>query len=299
MFIGVPESGRRLGDMPSTPYGAQSSVAKLRHVLVKGPNLAFRKGHEPEYGFRHPVDLHRAQQEHRAFVQILKELDVKVHDIGSESPSPDFVYQYDPSLVTDRGAILLRSGKPNRLGEEQVQARWYQRNDIPIVGQIEPPGTVDGGDVFWLRPDVVCVGRSLRTNQAGIDQLASMLEGDVHVFDVPYDGGEDDCLHLMSVISPITDHIVVVEPARLPAGLYRLLEALQIMMIGIPPEEVPSLACNVLVIEPGLVVMVEGNTQTQGFLEQQGIEVRTFGGTEICWNGNGGPTCLTRPIKRG
>lgn len=253
---------------------------------------------QPEYGFRHRVELDRAQREHRTFRALLEELGVTVHELSDESDSPDEVYQYDPSLVTSQGAILLRSGKPTRRGEEESQRRWYEANDIPIVGQIGAPGTVDGGDVFWLREGIVCVGRSLRTNQVGIDQLTALLEEEVHVFDVPYDVGEDDCLHLMSVISPVTDNIAAVEPARLPAGLYRLMESLRILMIGIPPEEIPSLGCNILVVEPGLVVMVEGNTQTQGFLEQQGIEVRTFGGAEICWNGNGGPTCLTRPIQR-
>lgn len=286
--------------MTSIPFGAQSMTAPLNHVLVKAPGMAFGGGfNKPEFGFRHPVNLTTARREHSAFVALLRSLGVTVHELVRENNSPDFIYQYDPALVTDRGAILLRSGKPNRRGEEDLQAKWYAKSDIPIIGRIEAPGTVDGGDVFWLRPDVVCIGRTLRTNQSGIDQLSSMLEGTIHVFDMAYDAGELECLHLLSVISPITDEIVVVEPARLPSGLYRLLESMRTLMIAIPPEEIPSLACNVLVIRPGVVVMVEGNTQTQGFLEDQGIEVHTFGGTEICWNGSGGPTCLTRPIHRG
>jgi len=280
-------------------YGVRSSVGRLQEVLVKAPGRSFALGFsKPEYGFRHRPVLDRAQREHAAFRGLLEELDVTVHELTEESDSPDDVYQYDPSLVTADGAIMLRSGKPTRRIEHDFQKRWYQANNVPIVGAVEAPGTVDGGDVCWIREGVVCIGRSLRTNQAGIDQLASMLDEEVHVFDLPYDVGEEDVLHLMSVISPVTNDIAVVEPARLPSGLYRLLESMRIMMIGIPPEEIPSLGCNVLVIEPGLAVMVEGNTQTQGFLEQQGIEVRTFGGTEIAWNGNGGPTCLTRPIRR-
>lgn len=280
-------------------HGVRSSTGKLEDVLVKAPGPSFERGFsKPEYGFRHRVSLDKAQREHEAFRSLLTELGVTVHQLERESDSPDDIYQYDPSIVTGNGAILLRSGKPNRRGEEDLQRQWYETNDVPVVGRIEAPGTVDGGDVFWLREGVVCIGRTLRTNQSGIDQLTVLLDEDVHVFDMPYDVGEDDCLHLMSVISPVTDHIVVVEPMRLPSGLYRLLESMRILMIGIPPEEIPSLGCNILVVEPGLAVMVEGNTQTQGYLEEQGVEVRTFGGTEICWNGNGGPTCLTRPIRR-
>ncbi|MDH4118787.1 MAG: arginine deiminase family protein, partial [Acidimicrobiia bacterium] len=235
--------------MADIPFGAQSMTAPLNHVLIKTPGPAFGAAFKnPAHGFRHPVSLLTARREHTRFRELLESLGVTVHHLGAETESPDLVYQYDPSLVTDRGAILLRSGKATRRGEEDAQKEWYEANGIPVIGRIEPPGTVDGGDVFWLRPDVVCIGRTLRTNQSGIDQLSQMLDGTIHVFDMPFDAGEEDCLHLLSVISPVADDLVVVEPARLPAGLFRLLESMRVLMIGIPPEEIPSLACNVLAI---------------------------------------------------
>lgn len=280
-------------------YGAQSMVAPLRHVLVKTPGPAFAAAYDdPAHGFRHPVAAETARAEHATFVSLLTTLGVTVHELGAESPSPDLVYQFDPSLVTDRGAVLLSSGKPGRRGEEDLQAAWFTAHDIPIAGRIEPPGTVDGGDVCWLAPDVVAVGRSLRTNQQGIDELTALLDAQVRVFDVPYDAGERECLHLLSVISPITDTLAVVEFARLPSGLYRLLKDRGVTMIGVPPGEVASLACNVLAVRPGVAVMCDGNPQTVDLLEAHDIEVHTFAGTEICWNGSGGPTCLTRPILR-
>lgn len=279
------------------PWGATSSVGRLEHVLVKPPGESFGKGH-PGAGFVHPVDLDLAVKEHDAFSSLLGDLGVIVHEVPGESPSPDVVYQYDTSLVTDRGAILLRSGKPTRVGEEDLQAAWYEAHGIPIAGRIEAPGTVDGGDVCWVR-GVTCVGRSLRTNQAGIDQLVGMLDGDVRVFDMPYDTGEAHCLHLMSVISPITDDLVLVELERLPSGLFRMLEEMGVTLVAVPREEVDSLGCNVLVVRPGVVVMVEGNPRTRAELESHGIEVHTFQGTEIALNGNGGPTCLTKPVRRG
>jgi len=281
------------------PYGAQSMVAPLHHVLVKAPGPAFAAAYDdPVHGYDHPVPLEAARAEHDRFVALLTALGVTVHELGAESTSPDLVYQFDPSLVTDRGAIPLRSGKPTRRGEEDLQAAWFAVHDIPIVGRIEPPGTVDGGDVCWLRPDVVCVGRSLRTNQSGIDQLTALLDAEAHVFDVPYDAGEDECLHLLSVISPVTDATAVVELARLPSGLYRLLENLRITMVPVPTDEVATLACNVLAVRPGVAVMCEGNPSTAALLADHGVEVHTFPGAEICWNGSGGPTCLTRPIHR-
>lgn len=281
------------------PYGAQSAVAPLQHVLVHPPHEAFGSAFDdPDHGYREPVDFDLARKEHAAFSNLLRELGATVHELTSNSTSPDIIYQYDPALVTDHGAILLRSGKPNRQGEEDFVARWFATAGIPIVGRIEAPGTVDGGDVFWLRPDLVCVGRTLRTNQAGIDQLAALVEGRVEVFDMPYDAGEAECLHLMSCISPIDDDLVVVELERLPSGLYRLLEEMGIEMIAIPAQEVESLACNVLAVAPRVAVMLEGNPLTQAELERRGVQVHTYAGAQICLNGSGGPTCLTRPVRR-
>lgn len=281
-------------------YGAQSMVAPLEHVLVKAPGPAFAAAFDdPAHGFRHPVEAETARREHDLFVTLLRELGVTVRLLDAESSSPDLIYQFDPSLVTDRGAVLLRSGKPSRRGEEELQAAWFDVHGIPVIGRIEPPGTVDGGDVCWLARDEVAVGRSLRTNQHGIDQLTALLDAEVHAFDVPYDAGEDECLHLLSVISPIADSLAVVELARLPAGLYRLLDDRGVTMIAVPSAEVASLACNVLAVRPGVVVLCEGNPQTVALLEAHGVEVHTFAGTEICWNGSGGPTCLTRPLRRG
>lgn len=281
------------------PYGAQSMVAPLHHVLVKAPGAGFAAAYDDAvHGFRRPVALETARREHARLVALLTGLGVTVHELGGESAGPDLVYQFDPSLVTDRGAVLLRSGKPTRRGEEDLQAAWFRAHGIPIVGRIEAPGTVDGGDVCWLRPDVVCIGRSLRTNQSGIDQLAALLDARVHTFDVPHDAGEHECLHLLSVISPVTDTIAVVELPRLPSGLFRLLEDMRVTLIPVPADEVGTLACNVLAVRPGVAIMCEGNPTTAALLADHGIAVLTFPGTEICWNGSGGPTCLTRPIHR-
>lgn len=283
----------------SLPFGAQSAVAPLRHVLVHPPHEAFGAAFDdPAHGYLEPVDLSLAVKEHEAFTALLRELGVQVHELTSDSPSPDIVYQYDPALVADDGVILLRSGKPNRRGEEEHVAEWFASAGIPVAGRIEAPGTVDGGDVFWLRPDLVCVGRTLRTNQSGIDQLGDLLTGRMAVFDMPYDAGEAECLHLMSVISPVADDLVVAELERLPSGLFRLLEEMEIEIVAIPRQEVGSLACNVLAIRPRVVVMLDGNPVTRAALEARGVEVHTYAGSQICINGSGGPTCLTRPIQR-
>lgn len=281
------------------PFGAQSAVAPLEHVLVHPPNDAFGDAFDdPSHGYLEPVDLDLARKEHEAFTALLRDLGVTVHELESDSNSPDIIYQYDPALVTDGGVILLRSGKPNRQGEERHVAEWFEKAGIPVAGHIQAPGTVDGGDVFWLRHDLACVGRTLRTNQDGIGQLRTIIGGRIEVFDMPYDAGEAECLHLMSVISPIDEDLAVVELERLPSGLYRLLEEMNVEMVPIPQDEIATLACNVLTVRPRVVVMLEGNPKTQAALESRGVAVHTYAGSQICINGSGGPTCLTRPVRR-
>jgi dimethylargininase len=284
---------------PFPHFGAQSMTAPLREVVVKRPGTAFGEAFgNPAHGYLHPVDLPVAQREHDAFMELLTDLGVTVHEIGIETASPDLVYTFDPLLVTDRGAIPLRSGKPNRLGEEVVLEAWTLAHEIPTIGRIDAPGTVDGGDVFWLRPDLACVGRSLRTNSAGAEQLAALIGRDVRVFDVPYGNGPTQCLHLLSLISPVADDLAVVYLPLLPSGLYELLVGLGVALIAVPDQEYATLACNVLAVRPRVVIVAEGNHITAAALRDAGCEVHPFAATEIGLNGGGGPTCLTRPILR-
>jgi N-dimethylarginine dimethylaminohydrolase len=280
-------------------FGAQSMTAPLREVLVKRPGAAFGAAFsDPAHGFLRPVDLPRAQREHDALRALLTRLGVTVHELGVETASPDLVYTFDPALVTDRGAVLLRSGKRNRRGEEEALAGFFAARGIPTLGRIEAPGTVDGGDTFWLRPDLLCVGRSLRTNQAGADQLAALVGGEARVFDVPYANGPGECLHLLSLISPVADDLAVVHLPQLPSGLHALLGDLGVRMIPVPTEEMPTLGCNVLAVRPRVVVMAAGNPRTEAALRESGCEVHTFEAGEVGVNGGGGPTCLTRPLLR-
>src|SRR6266545_6732950 len=132
--------------MTATPaaraFGAQSMTAPLLEVLVKRPGPAFGAAYDdPTNSYRRPVDLAVAQHEHDAFVELVSRLGPTVHTLDAETSSPDLVYTFDPLLVTDAGAIALRSGKPGRQGEEAVLEAWTQAHRIPTLGRISAPGT--------------------------------------------------------------------------------------------------------------------------------------------------------------
>jgi N-dimethylarginine dimethylaminohydrolase len=274
-------------------------TAPLIEVLVQRPGRSFgRAFSDPAHGFLHAVDLDLAQHEHDAFTALLRQLGVVVHELGSDGPHPDLTYAYDPLLITERGAIPLRSGKPGRRGEEAEIERWVSARGIPTIGRIRAPGTVDGGDTFWLRPDLFCIGRTLRTNDAGARQLAGLVGGDCRVFDVPYWRGPAELLHLLSVISPVADRLAVVYRPLLPVGLWELLGDLGVRLVTVPDHEFPTLGTNVLAVRPGVCVVADGNPVTRRALEAAGCEVHAYPAQEIGINGSGGPTCLARPILR-
>lgn len=281
-------------------YGARSSTAPLHDVLVKRPGPAFGAAFDdPAAGFLHPVDLARAQREHDLLAETLVGLGVRVHHLEAERDrDPDLVYVFDPLLVARDGAIRLRPGKPGRVGEERVLEAWTAAAGIPTTGRIDAPGTIEAGDTIWLRDGLFCVGRTLRTNDAGARQIAALVGGDVRVFDVPYWRGPAELVHLMSVISPVADDLAVVYLPLLAAGLFELLVTLGIRLVEVPDDEYPTLGCNVLAVRPGVVVVADGNPVTRRGLEAVGCEVHPVPLGEVGENGSGGITCLTRPLWR-
>jgi N-dimethylarginine dimethylaminohydrolase len=87
----------------------------------------------------------------------------------------DSVFTHDPSLMTDYGALILSMGKALRLPEPSLHEAAYRRMGIPILGRVEAPGTVEGGDCVWVDRTTLAIGRGVRTNQDGIQQVANIL----------------------------------------------------------------------------------------------------------------------------
>lgn len=285
--------------MKVSRFGAQSMTAPLAEVVLRSPGPNFGAAFDDRaHGFLHSVDLTLARRQHDALCDLLTRLGVTVHVLDEDGLGPDAVYVFDPVLITDRGAISLRSGKPTRRGEEVALEEWTRAAGVPTLGRIESPGTVDGGDTFWLGPDLFCIGRSLRTNRTGARQLAELVGGRVEIFDMSYWRGSGEVLHLLSVISPVADDLGVVFEPLLPAGLHELLGELGIRTLAVDEHEFETLGCNVLTLRPGVVVLADGNPRIAAALSGAGCEVHMLDLSEIGLNGSGGPTCLTRPILR-
>ena len=169
------------------------------------------------------------------------------------------------------------------------------------MGAIEAPGQLEGGDVLWLDARTVAVGRGYRTNDAGIAQLRALLADDVDeviVVPLPHWRGAGDVFHLMSIISPVDRDLAVVYSPLLPVPFREHLLERGIELVEVPDEEFDTMGANVLAIAPRRCVMVAGNPVTRARLERAGAEVLEYDGSEISLKGGGGPTCLTRPLRR-
>jgi len=286
-------------------YGAQSMVAPLARLVMSRPGTAMAEADPTLWHYAGPLDAETLERQHSALV-------AAVCDVGSEifwleeglDGLADSVFTHDPSLVTEKGAVVLRMGKPQRRGEERAHARLYEKLGIPILGCIEAPGTVEGGDCLWFDPETLVVGRGFRTNQSGIEQLAAILAPlgvKVEAFDLPVQLGEAACLHLMSLISLLDEDLALVHSPLLPVALYQMMRAREMTLVEAPVEEFArseTLSINVLALAPRRGVMIEGLPQTAEALRREGCEIVTFPGDHLCIRAEGGPTCLTRPILR-
>jgi N-dimethylarginine dimethylaminohydrolase len=272
--------------------------APLRRVLVRPPQPADARRWR-EYGWRAEPDHGAAAAEHEALRELLEGAGAEVIVATGEAGNPDALYAYDPLLVGASGAVLLRPGKPGRLGEPGALVGDLERAGVPVAARIEAPGTIEGGDTVWLDERTLLVGRGYRTNASGVEQLAAAFpEVEVLSYDLPHWNGEAEVMHLMSLISPLDDDLALVYPRLAPVRLLELLSERGIATVEVPDEEFETMGPNVLALGPRRALALEGNDETRRRMEAVGVEVLTYTGDEISRKGDGGPTCLTRPILR-
>lgn len=280
-----------------TDFGVSSMVAPLRRVAVRPPSP---RGDYTAAHWAQPLDRELLLRQHEDFVALLQRLGCEVIVLEALEEMPDACFVYDPAFVVPHGVVELRGAKAVRVGEPPVLAQQLAEHGVPIVGRLTAPATADGGDMFWLDDETLAIGRSYRTNQAAIDQMTEILAPvgvQVVTYDLPHDLGPEYCLHLMSVVSPVRDDLAVVYERLAPVALLQALQVRGIECIRVPEEDYASLGCNVLTVEPGVVVLAKGNPATAALLRAHGVSVHEYEASEIN-KGEGGPTCLTRPVLR-
>jgi N-dimethylarginine dimethylaminohydrolase len=278
-------------------FGCQSMTAPLRRVLVRRPGGAERWR---EYGWRSEPDPARLAREHEAFCAALEESGAEVIVADADGANPDAVYVYDPVIVANAGAVLLRPGKEGRRDEPAALEADLAAAGVPVAARLEAPALAEGGDTVWLDERTLLVGIGYRTNRAGVGALAAALpDVDVVAFDLPHLHGPGEVLHLMSLLSPLDRDLAVVYLPLMPVRLVELLADRGVRLIEVPDDEFETMGPNVLALAPRVALALEGNDETRRRMERAGVDVRVYSGDELSRKGDGGPTCLTRPLLRG
>lgn len=284
--------------MTATPgtFGVRSMTAPLRSVALRTPTTV---GDFVSAGWR-PPDQAMLLDQHRRLAELLGELGAEVVVLPPLDGLVDACFVYDPVLVTGAGAVVLRSAKTIRFPEAAPLVADLEDLGVPVVGRLDGAAVADCGDLLWLDERTLLAGRGYRTNAEAHRQLAAVLGAEGAVLercDLPHDLGPGHVLHLLSVVSPVTEDLAVVFEPLAPVPLLEELRARMIRWLAVDPEEYATLAANVLAVRPGVVVMADGNPRTRRALEAEGCEVHVYEASELS-KGDGGPTCLTRPLLR-
>lgn len=284
----------------------QSEIGSIHTIFLKHAKEAFINDETIDnewqmLNFTERPDLQKALKEYAAFESFIKNTGATIHYLPqNDSVSMDSMYCRDASIATDAGMILCNMGKERRKPEPFAEKTAFLKHNIPILGEIQAPGTIEGGDVAWLDEKTLVVGHSYRTNEEGIRQLRALLapQGvEVLAFSLPHYKGPTDVFHLMSIFSPVDTDLAVIYSPLMPIAFRNELLLRGYQFVEVPDEEF-EMACNVLALAPRKCLMLKGFPKTKRALEAAGCTVFAYSGEEISVKGGGGPTCLTRPIKR-
>lgn len=289
-------------------YGCQSMTGKLRTVLIKKPENAFRNQQYLEaefahYGYLGCPDLQKVQQEFAVFEDLIrKNADTVYYLPYDEAAGMDSIYTHDTVKVTKKGAIYFPMGKELRQGEPGATRKYLESLGIPTLGIIGGTGKMEGGDVVWLDEETVAIGRGYRTNAEGIRQfqeLTADLVTEIITIPMPHGEGAEACLHLMSIISMVDRDLAVVYSRYMPVFFRELLLEREIKLVEVPDEEYDLLGSNVLSLGGRRCIVLQGSPRTKAALLEAGAEVMEYSGRNLSYFGTGGPTCLTCPLLRG
>src|SRR6266487_747708 len=208
---------------------------------------------------RDPINVAKAVAEHACYEDALRSLGAAVVHAPPEPTLPDAVFVEDAALVFAETAVMTRPGAPVRRREVESMAKVLSAYR-PLFA-IQPPGTLDGGDVMAVGRKVY-VGLSSRTNRDGIAQLDTLLsEWGYKVMPVPVKG----CLHLKSAVTHVAENLLLMNDRWVSPECFASME-----VVIVAPEE-PD-AANALLIG-GTVIYPTHHPETARRLERAGVRL--------------------------
>jgi len=227
---------------------------------------------------REPIDLDRAQAQHRQYEQCLADLGCEVLRLPAEPDLPDSVFVEDTALVLEELAVIMRPGAASRRPETTSIANAlapYRK-----LSYLEEPGTIDGGDVLRIGK-AIFVGLSHRSNAKGVEQLHEIVKSDGYrVEGVRVHG----CLHLKSAVTQVAADTLLIDRACVDPGALPKMK-----LIEVAPSE-PS-GANALWVHNSVVYPAAFPITLQK-LRKAGLAVRVVDASELA-KAEAGVTCCS------
>lgn len=231
---------------------------------------------------RESIDVALAAEQHAAYERRLADLGCRVVSLPAEPELPDSVFVEDTAIVVDELAVITRPGAESRRGETPSVARVLAQHRP--VAAIEAPGTLDGGDVLRLGRRLF-VGLSGRSNQAGIEQLHTLLSSHGYTVEaLPFTG----CLHLKSAVTQVAPDAVLFNPAWVDPGAFEGFRHIEI-------DHAEAYAANALLVGDA-VVYPEAFPRTAGSLKRAGVQLVTVNVSELA-KAEGAVTCCSLILR--
>jgi N-dimethylarginine dimethylaminohydrolase len=283
-----------------------NEYSQIKEVAIRSPLSSFINNEKlssewKTLRFHAQPDLKQAIVEYGHFRSLLEDDGISIIDLpSSQLLTIDSIYTRDSILIFKEGLILCNMGRSSRTPEALENFNTLKSMGYKVAGQIKAPGTLEGGDFIWIDDHHAAVGLGPRTNAEGIHQLKEILGPSVelHVVNLPKPDHPDDVLHLMSIISPLDKDLALIYKPFMPESFINWLSGLGIKFVEVSDEEYPLMGCNVLATSPRSIIMLEQLPGIKSELKKAGCKIRLYKGIEISRKGEGGPTCLTRPLKR-
>lgn len=296
-------------------WGNSNAVGKVRKVFVHRPGneiLELNKAkYEPDAHARilrdkdggivsyclskDPLDLARMQEQHDRMTSVLKEEGVEVIPLMEDDELlTNNLFARDVGMVIPGGLILARFALKFRYGETRRTLRTAAKIGMPVLASIQGEGFVEGGSFMVLNHKTAITGRSIRVNQAGIDQLRAILSWqgmELIVVDLP-----SSMIHLDEVFNMVDVDKALVDPSNLPHWFLQDLQKRGIQLIYTDPLD-PPMTTNCLCLEPGKVLFTSLGERTIEALEKAGVEVIAIPVDELNKMG-GGIHCSSLVLQR-
>lgn len=281
-------------------WGVSSEVEKLKAVLLRRPGKEVEHFDAAEYRFsEEPIDVELMRRQHGTVADIYRKHGVSVYYVEEQREDrPNAIFCRDLVLMTPEGAILTRPGMAARRGEERYIAKALVDLGVPIIRTINGDGIFEGANAMWVDRHTCVLSTGSRCNRSGFEQVKYELERmgvTVYHMQQPYSN-----IHIDGLMNPVSNDMVLVHASQVPYDILDMMKKKGYQILEAPSrtEVRETFACNFVALEPGVILMAEGNPRTQALLESNGVTVLTVDISEIM-KGKGALHCITAYLKRG